>query len=41
MGSMGSVGRVGAAYKNQKRRGVLKYAVFTKDGKSVNLNPEP
>ena len=27
----------GAAHKNQKRRGVLKYAVFTKDGKPVNL----
>ena len=28
---------VSAAHKNQKRRGVLKYAVFTKDGKPVNL----
>ena len=27
----------GAAHKKQKRRGVLKYAVFTKDGKPVNL----
>ena len=26
----------GAAHKNQKRREVLKYAVFTKDGKPVN-----
>ena len=30
---MGVVRRI----KNQKRRGVLKYAVITKDGKPVNL----
>ena len=41
-GSSGSIGSEGSAgvvrrIKNQKRRGVLKYAVFTKDGKPVNL----
>ena len=29
--------RDGAAHKKQKRRGVLKYALFTKYGKPVNL----